>query len=121
MDNDNIMIKMRADGKYIAVATYSRGRGHRGPFLLYLEELEEWCRDGFEWHLRDEYCGNSISLSAGDRFVNAEIWWRADDTENAPGFFQRYSVPLESLRSLLSVGTSFRYLYALSGKGDDTP
>lgn len=121
MDSDNIMVKMRADGKYIAVTTYSRRHGHRGPFLLYLEELQEWCRDGFEWHLRDEYCGSNISLSAIDRFANAEIWWSSDDPKDAPGFFQRFSVPLASLRSLLSDGTSFRYLYALNGKGDDAP
>lgn len=118
MDNENIVIKMRVEGDYVVLSTYSRQRGHRGPFLLYLDELREWLLEDLgEWHLRD-YCGDydsSIGLEVIDGIAYAEIYW-SDGGPDAPGFYQNFTIPVAPLRALLRDGTPLRHLYVSQPK-----
>ena len=109
MVND-IVVKMWVEGDYVALTTYSRRHGHRGEFLLYLDELREWLLEYYgEWHLRDRFNGHSVGLQVIDGAVRAEVYW-CDDGPDAPGFYQVFFLPVAPLQALLRDGTPLRQL-----------
>ena len=110
---DKVMVKMWIDGDCVALTTYCRRHGRRGRFLLILKEMQEWLLEDYgEWTLMDEDCGNVISLHVSGGTVYVQTWWlSAYGLDDVQGFSQRFSLPVETLRTLLCNETPIRYLY----------
>lgn len=110
---DNILVKIRITDNFAAVTTYCRQHGHRGEFLLSLEQLRKWLlEDDGHWNLMKQDSGNIISLHLASDTVHIQTWWLSTyGLDIVKGFTLRFTIPENMLRSLLCDGEPIKYLY----------
>ena len=107
----NVMIKLSADGDFIAVSTYCRRHGRRGRLLILRDRVKQ-VLSGNPGTLYDSDCGNHVSIHNYDNRLHLTFDWLSEYSDGTlKGFRQRIEIPCEVFAILIETGVPTRYLY----------
>ena len=107
----NVLIKLVADGDFIAISTYCRKHGRKGRFLILKERMQQILEEK-PGTLYDSDCGNHATIHNYNNTINITFDWLSEYSDGTlKGFRQRVEVPRDVFVVVMETGKSTQYLY----------
>lgn len=107
----NVLIKLVADGDFIAISTFCRKHGRKGRFLIHRERMQKILEDK-PGTLYDSDCGNHVAIHNYNNILRIIFDWLSEYSDGTlKGFRQRVEVPRDVFVAVMETGKSKGYLY----------
>ena len=106
----DVLIKLVADGDFIAISTYCRKHGRRGRFLILKERMQQILEASATMY--DSDCGNHATIHNYNNTFNITFDWLSEYSDGTlKGFRQQVEVPRDVFVAVMETGKPSRYLY----------
>jgi len=98
MAENSILIKLKRDGDFIHLTTYSRKLKRQGRFFIRMDKLLDWLRKGMPESFHDNDCGWRLTMRPinFDK-VNVEVLWINTDSDRVYGWRQEFMLSVDDL------------------------